>query len=131
MRFEVDTWELRRRVRRASGNPFLRGMRYQRVELFPQDQRWWAGRQRRRAWIYLDELDFDGTCYVQQLNPLAYQRFVQLLRDLLDVEQIEIQPLSQASRGLFTLAPASPPLLHRHQVAQSVEGRLVDQLGGP
>ena len=103
MAFEVDGDELRRRVRRATGNPFIRSLELQRVEVYPGDQTWWSGREHRFAYLYLSEMDLQSLRYVQDMNPTAYRRLMRLLSELLDVPRVEFLALGarpQPSNGL-------------------------------
>jgi hypothetical protein len=93
MPFEVDGEELRRRVRRATGNPFIRGLELQRVEVFPKDETWWSGHEYRFAYAYLSEMDFQSLRYVQEMNPTAYRRLLRLLTEMLEVPRVEFHPL--------------------------------------
>jgi hypothetical protein len=102
MAFEVDGDELRRRVRRATGNPFIRGLELQRVEVYPGDQTWWSGREHRYAHVYLSEMDLQSLRYVQEMNPTAYRRLMRLLSELLEVPRVELLALGanpQSSTG--------------------------------
>src|SRR5436309_2574700 len=83
--FDVDVAELRRRIRTANGNPYVRGLDFPRVEVAPRDHSWWAGRERRSARLGLSPLDLDTVEYLRELGPLAFRRFLRLLSELLDV----------------------------------------------
>jgi hypothetical protein len=91
--FEVDTGALRERVRQATGNPFIRGIHFRQVEVYPQDETWWAGRDHRFARVYLSEMDRESLDYVQKMHPVAYRRLNRLLSELLSVPRLEILPL--------------------------------------
>src|SRR5581483_12088913 len=95
--FEVDAEALRERIRRASGNPFVRGLSFPRVEVSPRDHSWWAGRERRVARLSFSPMDLETLEYLRALHPPTYRRFLRLLADLLDVGQLELLPLEPPS----------------------------------
>jgi hypothetical protein len=112
MAFEVDGDELRRRVSRATGNPFIRSLELQRVEVYPGDQTWWSGREHRYAHVYLSEMDLQSVRYVQEMNPTAYRRLMRLLSELLEVPRVEFLALGAThpqANGLRT-TPRRPGL---------------------
>ena len=129
--FEVDTRELARRVRRSTGNPYVLGIRFRRIEVQPQDATWWAGRERRFARLYLSEMDRRALEFVREISPTQHRRLLRLLAELLDVERLEFLPLAASSGAWGRLSRLWAGLLDRHQVAQLGEGRLVDQLQRP
>jgi len=94
--FEVDAEALRERIRRASGNPYVRGLSFPRVEVTPRDHSWWAGRERRLARLSFSPMDLETLDYLRALHPPTYRRFLRLLADLLDVGQVELLPLEPA-----------------------------------
>jgi len=133
--FEVDPDALRERVRRATGDPFIRGIHLRRVEVSPRDESWWAGRQHRRAWIAVSETDRATLDFIREVNQGGYRRLMRLLLDALEVGRVEFLVLpddQEFARAVQRLA-AEPPgaSVDHHQVAQLREGRLVDQLQRP
>jgi hypothetical protein len=132
--FEVDGGELQERIRRATGNPYVRGLRLRHVEVFPRDESWWSGRHHRRAWIALSELDLATLSYIREISPGGHRRLVRLLADLLEVGEVEFLALPEAgdfARGARRRAQEWARSLDHHQVLQLREGRLVDQLQRP
>jgi hypothetical protein len=105
MAFEVDGNELRKRVRRATGNPFIRSLELQRVEVYPVDQTWWSGREHRYAYVYFSEMDLQSLRYVQEMNPTAYRRLIRLLGELLEVPRVELLGLGAFPRQSTGLRP--------------------------
>jgi hypothetical protein len=94
----VDGRELRRRVRRANGNPFVRSIVFRDVRVHPRDQSWWASRERRSARLHLTESDLATWGYLQELQPAAARRLTRLLAELLQVNRVELAALEQPGR---------------------------------
>ena len=133
MPFDVDTRELCRRVRKASGNPFVRAVRFQRVDIAPRDLSWWAGRAGRRATLYLSPMDHESLEWVRELHPAQHRRLVRLIADLLDVEQVRLE--RQADDGALAVLLGrigSRIRSFRHEpIAELLEGAGVEQLQRP
>ncbi len=107
---EVDAAMLRQAMKRSSDNPFVRSVLIRRVEIFPQDESWWAGRDRRRAWLYLSESDAAILRYLHLLQPATHRRLVHLLIDLLDVGRLDFLPVAAPPR-LLEAIPGLPRLI--------------------
>jgi hypothetical protein len=130
---EIDTVELRRRVRRASGNPFVRAVRFRHAELHPRDLSWWAGGPERRAELHLGETDFEALEYVRRMSPEQHRRLLRLLADLLGVAHVRLLACAVEDGrrgGLGRVARLMPSLRHQ-PVAELLQGGGVDQLQRP